>query len=316
MSFLGFLLVLGAVALVAAWIVALPLNFAWNRWLCALAPARALRWARWNLVVLSAPLLGGLVVALAASGAFDFAHGWGCHCASEGLHLCPHHPDRALELLPFAALVLLLVAPRLIKYFKALRAARRLGRALRAEAAHAPRDGGVVLADLGRRNAFTAGGREPVIVADATWWQSLTDLERSIVRAHEEAHVRRQDPMTLAIARGLAAWLPPSADSLVRWWHAAAEHHADQWAARTVNDPFEVAAFLLRQERTRTSLLAFHGTALELRVTALVEAPNNTPHTDGDLDRTLSGALLLALAGVVFGAELHHLTERFIAWIS
>lgn len=318
MSFLGFLLVLGAVALVAAWIVALPLVFAWNRWLRALTPARALRWARWNLVVLSMPLVGGAVLALAASGAFDFTAGWAwaCHCANEGLHLCPHHPDRALALLPFAALVMLLAAPRLIKQFKQLRAIRRLNRSLRAAAGSVSNEEGVFLADLGRRNAFTAGGRMPIIVADAAWWQSLTLLEQSIVRAHEEAHVRRRDPMTLAVARGLAAWLPPSADTLVRWWHAAAEHFADQWAARTIDDPLEVAAFLLRQERARTSLLAFHGTAMELRVTALVDAPSALTHPDGDLDRTLSGALLLAVAGVLFGAELHHLTERFIAWLS
>lgn len=318
MSFLGFLLVLGAVALMAAWIVAVPLFFAWNRGLGALGPARALRWARWNLVVLSVPLVAGAVLALAASGAFDFTAGWvwACHCASEGLHLCPHHPDRALALLPFAALVVLLAAPRLIKQFRQLRAIRRLNRALRAEAGRVADDEGVFLAELGRRNAFAAGGRRPIIVADSAWWQSLTRLEQTIVRAHEEAHVRRRDPMTLAIARGLAAWLPPSADTLVRWWHGAAEHFADQWAARSIGDPLEVAAFLLRQERARTALLAFHGTAMELRITALVEAPVDHTHPDGDLDRTLSGALLLAVAGVFFGAELHHLTERFIAWLS
>lgn len=315
MSALGLFAVFAAGALVVAWPVAWLAGHLWHRHLSS-APAEAgLRTARWSLVVLGAPLVLGVIVVAAAAGAFE--HGIACHCGpGEGVHLCLVHPAQVAPLVPWALLLLALVAPRAARRGVGLLRGWRLSRRLARVATLAPLDRGLHLASLGRPNAFTVGLRRPVALVDAEWWDKLTPHERAMVAAHEHAHVRRRDPLALAWARLAAGLLPPVADRLVHWWRASAEHAADRAAATAAGDPLEVAAFLLRQHGADGGArhLAFHGAGMAQRIEALTTL-DVAAATDGEglRDAALAGALVVSGLGALLGADLHGVAERLLA---
>lgn len=316
MSGLGLVIVLAAGVLAVAWPVAWITAHAWDRLLTRAPAEQGLRRARWSLVVLVAPLALGVVVTLAAAGAFE--HGIFCHCGpGEGVHLCLVHPAQAGALVPWALLLLALGAPRAARRGLGLLRGWRLSRRLVRVAALAQADGGLRLAALGRPNAFTVGLRRPVALVDADWWGALEPAERAMVAAHEQAHVRRRDPLGLAWARLAAGVLPPAADRVVEWWRASAEHFADRAAAAAVGDPLEVAAFLLRQHaRGRPAeCLAFHGGSMARRIEALATLDvAAAPAPGGVRDGALAGVLVLSGLGALTGAALHGVAERLLAF--
>jgi hypothetical protein len=316
MSALALVLLAGGLA--TAWTLSWPVAWAWDRLLRARPPAAALDTARWGLVTLLLPLLAGGLVALAAIGMTE--HGFACHCGPEGgFHLCATHPGSAAPLVPLALGVLCVLGLPALRGLGRLIADVRAGAQLAARA-RAGSTGGddLVLAPLGRRNAYSVGLLRPTIIADDAWWATLSEADRALVLAHERAHVLRRDALVLALARALAALQAPAARRTIAWWQAAAEHDADRHAASVVGDPLRVASFLVRALRAgHPAAPAFHGTAVERRIRALAECDVPDGPVEGDLDRTVSGALVSAIAlatvGVFFGADLHRLVERILA---
>ncbi len=307
--------VLLAITLSTAWLIAWPLAAVWGRFLASRSLTRALELARWNILLLAAPLLLGALVALASAGMLEPSLGFACHCGpGAGLHLCPHHPEHAASLLIPALLALAVLLPRAARALTQVLRGWRVNRGLARAVEGAPRHGEVRLLPLGRGNAFALG---EMVLADVDWWASLSETERAMVLAHERAHLARRDSSALILGKLLAALSPPSAQALLRWWQAAAEHEADRAAAREVGDPLSVAEFLLRQHRAigPAPAPAFHGAATERRVRALAECQLSATPLEGDLDRTFAGALFVLACGASLGAELHHAAEHLLTWL-
>jgi hypothetical protein len=99
----------------------------------------------------------------------------------------------------------------------------------------------------------------------------------------------------------------------------AAEQSCDEAAARTIGDRLAMAEVILKVERLLQPLprglgplaLSFGGTAVELRVSALLESPR-TEH------RSIAVVLLALLLVALFAASepLHHLTETLLGTLT
>ena len=267
MSAVVALLVIGALALPAAWLLAWPIL---GVWLAAsrLADRRGGSWARFTPAVVVLPVLGGVFAAMAAfvPGDPHLGHVLACHCdlSHPGwLHLCPLHPMSALPLL------MVLAIPALLLAFRPVLAALRLhgglnGLSRRTSGARA--DEGIHLANLGLPLVCTSGLLRPFVVADRDYWYSLDAAARRVIASHESAHVLRRDPLTRAWLAALTAFVPAVlARALVRDWQDHAELRADGHAAIQVGDPLLVAEVLVRQRRVQTAVeapaMAWHSTA-------------------------------------------------------
>lgn len=304
MSALSLPLVVLAAFLGAAWCVA----FGWFPLWAALA-RRSPTLARGSLLAASLPALAGLVLVAAALLPLD-PHGGlslGCHCAGSGwLHLCPLHPALAAPLAGPALVVVLLLGPG--------RARQLLGMAQVSPVP--PGESDPVVLPLTRRVAFVAGVLRPRVVVDRELWDALSPDERAVVLAHERGHVRRRDPLVLALLRALCALGPPAiAEGVVRAWLRRAELAADQLAAAQT-DPVRVAEVLLRCSRLQQGAalaLSWGGGILEQRVTSLLE-PGRRLAGDGR-DLAAGDAAIVALAVAVAlaaGAGLHHPVEHLL----
>jgi hypothetical protein len=313
------LLLIVAMALIAAWLLAWPLLGAW------LAATRRIErggrsWARFTPAVVVLPVLGGGFVAVSAfvPGDPHLGHVLACHCdlSHPGwLHLCPVHPMSATPLL------LLLAMPALLLVFRPVLVALRLHAGLAGPARRvpgAPADGGIQLLDLGVPLACTSGLLRPFAVVDSGYWSSLDGDSRRVIAAHEDAHVRRRDPLTQAWLLAWTAFVPGVlARALVHHWQDHAELRADGHAAAAVGDPVLVAEVLVRQRRAQAAIaepaMAWNGNALQRRVTALLGEGATDASARSDLD---PGLLIVALAAsatvMVFSPWLHHNLEHLI----
>ncbi len=300
--------VVAALALLVAWGSAAVLLPAWTR------ASRA--WpglARTSLLAAATPWLLGGAVALAAILPGDPHTGrfFGCHCLDSmpaWLHLCPVHPEESIALFVPALLTLAVLLPGRLRAW-----ARLLREPLGQGGGAAPR-----VLELGAPIALLVGWWRPTLAVDRGLWASLTETERAAVLAHEHGHLRRRDPQVLALLRALLAIAPSGvAEALTRTWLDRAELRADADAARTVGDPQQVAAALLRCARlgasTPTLALGWSGGRLERRVQALL-----APELDLEQTRPDAGPLdllvLVALAalGVFASPWLHHQVEHLL----
>lgn len=323
MSVLSLAVVLLAVFLTTTWLCGWLLlgPAAWQR------PAGRVRdplGGRFNLVLLLAPPLCGLVVALGAVWpAGGTGPGWHCHCAKHLLpfHLCLEHPGGSLALLPYAAVLVLLLGRRplgtALDLWRRLRAARRLRAGQVWEEAPAT-PGPVLLGDLGQANAFTLGLLRPVVIADREWWRSLGDDERAIVAAHEAEHAKKRDPLAHALVLLLASLVParPGRRLSAGWLHFA-EHRADRSAAAAAGDPLAVAEFLVRAYRHPGDgpalLPAFSGGTLELRVRSLLELAGGPLPDAPDVRVSLGLGLLASTAlAVTVAYPIHLFVEKLL----
>jgi beta-lactamase regulating signal transducer with metallopeptidase domain len=152
--------------------------------------------------------------------------------------------------------------------------------------------------------------------------ESLGSEERSVVLAHERAHVRRRDALAAGVVRALAGvHLPRVGSWLVNELGVAAEQACDDEAATAVADRVAVASAILTVERAvwrstapRLELvgIAFGARAVERRVEALLAEP--LPPTSL---RSLTGPLGVALLAVVLHAgALHHATEFLLSAVA
>lgn len=308
-------LVLLALALGVAWLVSWPVLLGWRR-----AERRWPRAASINVLIMGLPLLTGLVVAAGAvwpAHVFTWEH-WTCHCTpSRALHLCLVHPDGALPLLPAAAFLLVWLGWR--PAHAAVRVARCLlaARHLRAQGTwRADPDAGVLLGALGTPNAFTAGLLRTEVLADRSWWQTLTHAERDIVVAHERAHARCRDLLTHTTGQLLQALAPRGlAGPLLEGWLAFAEQRADAAAASSVDDVLAVADLLVRQARVAPSpslLPGFNGRGTEGRVRALLALDGGAPRLGSDLGLSLPLLASASLAVGLLGYQIHAALERLL----
>jgi Zn-dependent protease with chaperone function len=285
---------------------------------------RDLLGGRFNLVLLLAPPLCGLVVALGAVWpAGGTGPGWHCHCAKHLLpfHLCLEHPGESLALLPYAGLLVLLLGRRPLRtgidLWRQLRAARRL-RAGQVWEKVVSEQGPVLLGDLGQANAFTLGLLRPVVIADRAWWRSLSSDERAIVSAHEAAHAEKHDPLAHALVLLLASFVPQRlARPLSAGWLHFAEHRADRGAAVAAGDPLAVAEFLVRAYRDpgeEPALLpAFCGGTLELRVHSLLELAGGRMPLAPDVRVSLGlGLVASTILAVTVGYPIHLFVEKLL----
>jgi Zn-dependent protease with chaperone function len=324
MSALSLAVVLLAVFLTTTWLAAWPLLGA-ARWWPRRGHLRELIGGRWNLLLLLAPPLVGLAVALGAVWpAAGAGPGWHCHCAQHVLpfHLCLEHPGVSLSLLPYAALLVLWLgrAPLkvVVELARRLRAARRL-RTERAFVAATTAHGPVLLGELGQPNAFTLGLLRPVVIADRAWWRELPDDARAMVAAHEATHAEKRDPLAHALVLLLASLAPSRLGRpLAEAWLQFAEHRADRGAAAVVGDPLRVAELLVRAYRLPSSgepalLPAFSGGTLELRVRALLELAGGGLPVAPDVRASL-GLGLLAATGIALtiGYPIHLFVEKLL----
>ena len=315
------------VFLVTAWLSAWPLLgvAAWRRTRGAPEGREQaqLLGGRWNLVLLLAPPLAGLAVALGAVWPSGGAGpGWQCHCAQHLLpfHLCLEHPGVSLALLPYAAALVLLLGRRplrtLVDLARRLRAARRLLARQTWEVVRSAR-GPVLLGDLGQPNAFTLGLLRPKVIADRAWWRSLAAGERVMVAAHEAAHAAKHDPLAHALALLLASLVPARLGGpLSAGWLQFAEHRADRGAAEAAGDPVAVAELIVRAYRQGENpalLPAFGGGTLEVRVRSLLELAGGSLPIVPEVRMSLGLGLLAAtLLAICIGYPIHLFVEKIL----
>lgn len=307
--------ILLALGLACAYALAWILLVAWRR-----AVLRRTARSRWSPLVVALPPLVGAAVALAVGlPANPVAHavqGPYQRLDHEGwLHLSSLTTGDSWPLLLAAVGVVLAgggtLAWRWLQVARGCLAAHRMtqvdGRGASPE-----------LAELGVPNAITAGLLRPRVVVDRAWWGQLSATDRRLVMAHESAHMRRRDPLTLAVLLVLGAFAPRRAFEGVRdCWEDHAEQCADQAAAAEIGDPLAVAEALLAHHRSSTLIpgftTAWTGGRLEARVLALLEEPMDQTVPGPDVDAVLLGSLALVGAVVLGGApELHLVLELLV----
>ena len=244
------------------------------------------------------------------------------HCAAHDdahAHLCFRHlPHHGIH----TALLLLLVFVGTYLLIRAVFAAMTLIRAGRLWDALAATgewraDLEVTVLETSKPLCVAAGLLRPRVLMSRGLLASLDESERTVVLAHERAHVRRRDALVASGVRALGTLhLPFVARWLVRELELAAEQACDE-AAAGVSDRLAVAATILAMERAvqasalvPRSAVAFGQRGIERRVEALLADPAPP--------RSLRVPALVAMIaiGALFAAsgELHHLTESALAF--
>ena len=249
------------------------------------------------------------------------------HCPAHDdghLHLCfvhlPAVAPSATVLLVVSALALYLTLQLTITTRRALRTARVLS--VLERTGHPRCDLGVTVIETPEPVCLAVGLLRPRILLARSLLLQLDASERTVVLAHERAHVVRRDALVGALVRCLSTFhLPHVGRWLVRELDVAAEQACDERAASAVGDRLLVAATILQVERAlgcRTSepytplALAFGAAAVERRVAALlVDSPR--PRSLGALKFLFAIGGFCALVGA---AELHHLTESLLSVVA
>jgi hypothetical protein len=262
-------------------------------------------WAlRAPLLVAALPAVGLAVALLAFVPSVPWTWlGGSCAChAYGGLHVCPLHPQHALQLLAplgLAAALLLGLRARAVASF-----ALRLRDVVHLTAEGRPDPSGVLTLDLGGRPfAFVAGLYEPAVFVEGAWWAGLGARERLVVAAHEQAHITAGDPVALAALDLLLTLFAPRARTQVLAdWQLAAEVRADAAAATADGDPLFVAEVLCRHPRAAApaGTMALGGRALATRVHALMDGVTPEPVCWSVAARTA------VLVGLLAGGHLLH----------
>jgi beta-lactamase regulating signal transducer with metallopeptidase domain len=174
------------------------------------------------------------------------------------------------------------------------------------------------------RLCHATGLRRRRILLSARMEEALAPPALASALAHEEAHLRRRDPL-LGLLLGVANLFapPPLGRLFLEGYRHAAEEACDAEAAHAVGDGALVAAALLQVAALqRHPAAALHGTAafgelaLERRVQLLLERPLCSAVPGRALRLTAvasSAALLLTLTQAAF---LHHAVETLLHHLS
>ncbi len=312
MTPLAFVAVVSAIGLAVAFATGSVVYPLW-----ALVAERSARLARASLLVAAVPtaVAAAVVVASLLPGDPHLGQYLACHCGTSGpgwAHLCPVHPESALGLLSLGLATLAVLLPgRVVRW-------RRLGREPHGSGAGAT----PTLLDLPRPVAFLVGWRRPSLVVDASLWGSLDPVERTVLLAHERAHLQRRDPAVLMAIRVLTSVAPRWAeDRLARAWLRRAELCADASAADEVGDPLLVAETLVKSARLARGVgpslaLGWTASTVEVRVRALLQPEGRAPGALGsspDVGTSDLGLLLAAAVVVVVATPwVHHHLEHLL----
>ncbi|MFZ5480825.1 MAG: M56 family metallopeptidase [Myxococcota bacterium] len=309
---LGFALACAAVAFSAGGFVSLP------AWALATASRRLpLPAARRADLALFAGVLPGLVAAgvlagVATPSLLDALGVRPDHCGGHDhhVHLCVVHaatiPARLAGLGALAAVVLAVragaVFAGLVRMGRRLSALERLGRV----------EGDVVRLPGSPRLCHAVGLLRPRVLVSDSLARAVAADQLAAALSHERAHLRRRDPLALALLT-LASFaaLPWVARAATAAFREAAEEAADADAARA-HGAVGVAEALLSVARlqTRLPLLAFGGEGLERRVRALLaDAPAARGYGPG---LVLAGTIAGIAAAVLASEPLHHAVETLL----
>lgn len=166
---------------------------------------------------------------------------------------------------------------------------------------------GVLVLDCDEPAAFAVPGRRGGIVMSRGMIEALDDSERSVVWAHERAHLRNHHHWYLGAAN-LAAAVLPLLRPLARQVHFGTERWADEDSVRSTGDRRLVARTIakaaLASNAHRHPQMAMATSAVPARVEALI-APSQ--HVLG----TMAGlTVAVSLMGLTVGGstiQLHHL---------
>lgn len=305
MTAVGLILFVGALAVLSSRAAGAGLASAWAR----RAPEEGLHpWAELAPRAAAGVLGIGIGTALLA---FVPSVPWtwlGGACACEtygGLHVCPVHPGPALGLLgPVLLAASAVLAPALRRFGRIALALRDVSR-LTADARVA--DGVACLDHGGVPLVFATGLMRPRLFVDGRWWSQLDPRDRTVIEAHERAHLAAGDTRTRVwLDVVLSAFSPSVRERVMDDWTIVAELRADEAASRADGDPLFVADVLCRYARAGAPglSLAFGRRALAARVHALLaDTPRPRP--------TVGNAVLFAVTVAVLGAGhvLHRLLE-------
>lgn len=260
------------------------------------------------------------VVAAAVSPPLAAALGLAAdHCLSHGhhVHLCFLHSTHVRPLLAavgaFSLAVFLFRAGGVV--LRVLRMRARLS-ALESLGTSSPGRFPIVTVPGAPRLCHAAGFVRRRILLSASLGESLTPTELRSALAHEEAHLRRRDPLLgflLGVAGLFAA--PFLARACAAAYQTAAEEACDAEAAVTVGDGGLVAAALVKVAALQRRLShvagaapAFGALALERRVRLLLD---DDARATSAYALRVAGAVALAAGLLAFDytAFLHHAVE-------
>jgi len=163
----------------------------------------------------------------------------------------------------------------------------------------------------------SVGVFRPTILISDGLIGGVTSEQLRAVLAHEQAHVARRDTLFRLFARAATICLWPAArEQVLRAVELAAEQSCDEAAASLIGDRLVMAEVILKVERLlgpvpqRLAPLAvsFGGTAVELRVSALLESRRRETASISPV----FVLVLLVLALLAVSEPLHHLTETLL----
>jgi Zn-dependent protease with chaperone function len=253
----------------------------------ALAPAAR---ARLLLAAASAPILGGIVWvgALLADAELLGCHAHGCLKRDAVL---------SAPALALAIAALLRIGATLVRSARHVRDSAAVGRGLPTTS----RTDELAVLPIAEPQAFVAGLWRPRTYVSEGLLSRFSAADLEVVLEHEQAHLRRRDPLRRLLATVLLAFhLPGIASRLGRAIVGAQEMAADADAARALADAPRVAEVLVRMARLRLRRPAFVGWVdvhLEARVRALLaDAPAESGPTASSLWAAAAGALALGIA--------------------
>jgi Zn-dependent protease with chaperone function len=291
-----------------------------RRLLANLPPHMRYRWL-WLLAAL--PLIAtivGMAAALTPSllgliwPAYDHCL---VHAGTHG-HLCfahlPNEVGGPASWLVLAAAVAFLGGRAAWGIAGLVRAARVCSRLL-ARGVHEPRLSASVL-PTAAPVCLSIGVLKPKTVLSEGFLRAVDAAQLEAVLVHEQEHANRRDALSLLVARATTALMLPSArGQLLGELALAAEQSCDEMAARAIGDRLTMAEVILKVERLLSVpgavaplAASFGGTAIPLRVAALVEPPRSERQRS-----VLPIFIVCALLAVgAVSEQLHHLAETAV----
>ena len=167
---------------------------------------------------------------------------------------------------------------------------------------------GVEVVDLDRPLAFAVPGNPGGVVISRSMLDELDRDERSVILAHENAHLRYHHHVFVHVAGACSAGLP-FLSPFARKVAYLTERWADEFAANRVGSRDLVATTIARVALLPNAIAPLHAQALVSGdVVGRFEALKSPPLVSTPR-RTIAVGLLVAVALVATGFQVHHLVD-------